>query len=108
MNIGDVIITAEELDALPVWASVVDSVGDVSQRQEGDCWEVLRAFLPCTIVYLPGRLPRPERVVKAEALRAAAADAYGTERAAGYYGHPLSIAGWLRDRADRIEAGEAP
>lgn len=48
------------------------------------------------------------RRVAARALREAAADVYGDKRAEGPYSHPLSIADWLRDRADRIEAGEQP
>lgn len=81
-----------EVDCAPAWDGHTPPVAA----------ERLRAALG-----LPGHPPRPEREVKAEALREAAADVYGTERAAGYYGHPLSIAGWLRDRADRIARGDA-
>lgn len=52
---------------------------------------------------LPHLVPRPERVIKAEALREAAEEAYALERAedptrAAFY--------WLHARARRIERGE--
>ena len=58
-----------------------------------------------------GLLVTPERdaAVAAKALREAAEEVYGDDRAAGPYSHPLSAASWLRERADRIEreAGES-
>ena len=50
-----------------------------------------------------------DRQVAAKALREAAEEVYGDDRAAGPYSHPLSAASWLRERADRIEreAGES-
>lgn len=58
-----------------------------------------------------GMLASPERdaAVAARALRGAAEEVYGDDRAAGLYSHPLSAASWLRERADLIEreAGES-
>lgn len=58
-----------------------------------------------------GLLVSPERdaAVAARALRGAAEEVYGDDRAAGPYSHPLSAASWLRERADRVEreAGES-
>lgn len=50
-----------------------------------------------------------EAEVAAKALREAAEEVYGDDRAAGPYSHPLSAASWLRERADLIEreAGES-
>lgn len=80
-QVGDTITTAEELDALPIGAILVavesgSPAGlDVavnwpgSWRTDGATWPVDPSiWLPLTILYLPGRPPRPERVVKAEAL----------------------------------------
>lgn len=53
--------------------------------------------------------PEHDAAVAAKALREAAEEVYGDDRAAGPYSHPLSAASWLRERADRIEreAGES-
>lgn len=53
--------------------------------------------------------PERDAAVAARALREAAEEVYGDDRAAGPYSHPLSAASWLRERADRIEreAGES-
>ena len=52
-----------------------------------------------------GLLVTPERdaELRAGALRMAANALYGDDRANGKHGHPLSVASWLRDLADRIE-----
>ena len=42
---------------------------------------------------------------KAAALRMAANTLYDDDRANGRHSHPPSLAGWLRDLADRIEFG---
>lgn len=54
-----------------------------------------------------GRLATPEShaAAKASALRMAANALYGDDRANGKHSHPLSVASWLRELADRIEAG---
>lgn len=44
-------------------------------------------------------------LIVAQALRDVADEVYGDERAQGPYAEPLSIASWLRSRADEIEAG---
>lgn len=44
---------------------------------------------------------------KAQTLRDAADEVYGDERAESEHWHPLSIASWLRERADRVEAEAA-
>lgn len=41
--------------------------------------------------------------IAAETLREAAGSLYGDERANGDHWHPLSVASWLRECADRIE-----
>ena len=54
-----------------------------------------------------GLLVTSERdaAVAAKALRDAADEVYGDERAAGQHWHPLSAASWLRERADQIGEG---
>lgn len=47
-----------------------------------------------------------DAAVRAGALRMAANTLYDDDRANGRHGHPPSLAGWLRDLADRIERGE--
>lgn len=44
-------------------------------------------------------------LIAAEALREAADNLYGDERANGDHCHPLSVASWLRERADDLESG---
>ena len=70
-----------------------------------------RKFLSIRADLFDGLLVTPERdaAVAAKALREAAEEVYGDDRAAGPYSHPLSAASWLRERADRIEreAGES-
>jgi hypothetical protein len=57
VKVGDVIETAEELDALPWRAAVVDRFGWVAQRDRHG-WShtggrVQRTDLPATVLYLP-------------------------------------------------------
>ena len=79
-QVGDTITTAEELDALPRGTVVLDAFGKACQRlaDDGDvlrwwrCGHHLpnRAHLPAKVLHLDDHPhpPRPERVVKAEAL----------------------------------------
>jgi hypothetical protein len=59
VKVGDVIETAEELDALPSRTAVVDRYGWVAQRDRvGDGWSymggrVRHTDLPATVLYLP-------------------------------------------------------
>jgi hypothetical protein len=80
-QVGDVVTTAEELDALPEGSILIDQEGDVYYPDD-----IPWLRLPATLIYFPGQPPRPERVVKAEALREAAAGVWND--------------------ADRIEAGD--
>lgn len=106
-QIGDVITSPSEWESLPIGAVAVDEYGGMLCRTSYNrVDEHMARYLPATLVWLPGQPPRPERVVKAEALREAAGAVYGDERAEGPHGHPLSIATWLRERAARIESGE--
>jgi hypothetical protein len=85
-QVGDVVTTAEEFEALPIQTVILDASGDAGQRL-GNGWHFpetiplpsARAakYGPATILYLPGQPPRPERVVKAEALREWAAEVRG-------------------------------
>lgn len=47
--------------------------------------------------------PEHDAAVKASGLRMAASALYDDDRANGKHGHPLSVASWLRELADRIE-----
>lgn len=47
--------------------------------------------------------PEYDAEIAAKALRDAAEEFYGDDRAAGPYSHPLSGASWLRECADHIE-----
>lgn len=129
-QIGDVITKVEELDALPQGAVVVSHAQDawVHVSEDGKRWFIgvehcdpddgyfiegrqvyLHQTLPATLVYLPGQPPRPERVVKAEALREAAAYlkslASDWNPTAGYVRGGMDVIARVLDRADRIEAG---
>lgn len=76
-QVGGLVTTIEELDALPVGTIVANFSGGYDDQplvyvKTGKTrWGLsLRyAFLPAVILYLPGHLPRPEREVQAEALR---------------------------------------
>lgn len=113
-QVGDTIATAAELDALPVGALIVPVGTDDPWQRHPSGWDDLGAdgsggladsgvtlwqsgAGQATLVYLPGRPPRPERAVKAEALREAAELFY-----------PEWAAAALRDEADRIERGDLP
>ena len=119
-QVGDVVTTAEELDALPEGAALLagEHVWSFSRvpeamtghrnplhSQTGGAWTYTADFLAhhgsALVIYLPGQPPRTERVVKAEALREYAAT--WTD------GHPTSRAlrNLLHERADRIERGDA-
>lgn len=89
-EIGDVIRTAEGRDALPAGIVVLSGEGSLAGRYNDEYGVVLgdeRPFpwraldLPLVVLYSGGRLPRSERVVKAEALREAATDPGARERA---------------------------
>ena len=104
-------MTVEELDALPQGTVVIDRGGDAAQRVSGDWYfpetaplssTVVRRYRPLTVIYIPGRKPRPERVVKAESLREMASLIYEDDALL----YTAVIAGVLREQADRIEAGE--
>jgi hypothetical protein len=108
-QVGDTITTAEELDALPRRSGLVDREGNIRRAGDG-------AWLPATLVYLPGQPPRPEHLVKAEALREAQ-EAWGGNwgkegrdvmfNALGDDLTPQGRVGkWLENRADRIERGD--
>ena len=70
-----------------------------------DCWAMAQALDAAGLLVTPEH----DAAVAAKALREAAEEVYGDDRAAGPYSHPLSAASWLRERADRIEreAGES-
>lgn len=129
LQVGDVIATAEEaeeLDLLPAWSGIVDAGGhswvkfpgyDAWVCPEGDLMDAVLIFEECdqplTVASLPSR---PERVVKAEALREAA-DAWqtggwaedsppGQTRPALILGMAQRAVGYLRTRANAVEAGE--
>jgi hypothetical protein len=59
VKVGDVIETAEQLDALPPGAIVLDRDGDAWQRRRGWGWccttggDVPGDFAPFTVLYLP-------------------------------------------------------
>lgn len=117
-QVGDVITTAEGLDALPERAVVLDREGAAAQRVDGRWYYAIVAphvvLAPFTVVALPGHPPRPERVVKAQAIREAAW-AVGDEAASSdYLADEVSDDGimWfleqLRDRADRVEVALPP
>lgn len=96
-QVGDVVTTADEWEALPENALAVSWDGRAFFTH--GVWRVIGPHAPLTLVYLPGQPPRPERVVKAEALREYALEM----RAWGVQG----ITDFLLDlRADRIERGE--
>jgi hypothetical protein len=107
-GVGDVIATVEELDALPEGCIVLTDDGEIGQKW-GEKWD-FPGYLPssaeqlasgsATILYLPGHPPRPERVVKAEALREAATAWPTLLRDMVSRGH---VAKWLDERADHIE-----
>ena len=133
-QVGDTITTANELDALPIGTilAAVESGAPAgldlavrwsgSWRTDGAAWPIdPSVYIPLTILYLPGQPPRPERVVKAEALREAAAEiasllSYGAELRHDGSEDPFiaAYADGLREshtavtqRADRIERGDA-
>jgi hypothetical protein len=114
MKVGDVVTTAREFDALPEGSIAVQPHGGILRRVEGSVYQQdAQAFLPATLVYLPGRPPRPERVVKAEALREAARAwqmngwagdlPTGSERVSLILGMSQRAVDFLLARADRIE-----
>ncbi len=126
-QVGDVITTAEEISAAPLDTILVDGSNDVYATVEcgveriGEGWSkaelAATRYGPFTIVALPDHLPRPERIVKAEALREAA-DAWqtgswagdlpaaGATRVALILGMAQRAADYLRTRASAVEAGE--
>ena len=123
-QVGDTIATAEELDALPIGTilAAVESEAPAgldlavrwpgSWRTDGAPWPIdPSAYIPLTILYLPGHPPRPEREVKAEALRDYARDirdAAGPDlRTSRLAGTADDIAVALDVRADRIARGDA-
>lgn len=65
-----------------------------------------REWTPAIIEWAESLLAARTRAAQAAALRDAADAVYGDERAAGDFPEPLSIVGWLRARADRLEANE--
>lgn len=103
MNIGDVITTAEQLEAVPPGAMLQGRDHDElpwTTTAGGTRWDLIEYAAPLTVIYLPGQLPRPERVVKAEALREYAVEVLrqdSTARGTAYR---------MRLRADAIERGE--
>lgn len=72
LQVGDTITTAEELDALPREVVARTSTGWTLITPVNSRVPFLEPDYPMTILYLPGHPPRPEREVKAEALREAA------------------------------------
>lgn len=116
-QVGDVITTAEDYEALPIQTVILDASGDAGQRL-GDGWHFpetiplpsVRAakYGPATILYLPGQPPRPERVVKAEALREYRSALLDARLNPGsQVTRELEfLADLLAERADRIERGE--
>lgn len=141
-GVGDVITTAEELDALPRSAAVVmaDVDGSLLAVRDNRYWHSLGMDpltsadlfdisvdpeeggpIPVTLVYLPGRPPRPERVVKAEALNEACNDLLAraetlrlqfTSRVDLDWLPAMAVQAsvdpwWLHDRARRVEQGES-
>lgn len=127
-QVGDAITTKDALDALPVDAVVLDVAGIPRTRRRADShmpggWThagrepltsgALADGQPLIVVYLAGRPPRPERVVKAEALREAANDwqvggwaavlPTGTTRPEVILGMAQRATEFFRARADCIE-----
>lgn len=131
MNIGDVITTGAQVAALPVGSVLYSGVTpsqstcDVYVRwPHGWCTDGIDGFRtwltevevldpPLTILALPDEAPRPERVVKAEALREYATAMEDGCRAGRVPPDSVRISSSvgeviasLRGRADRIEAGD--
>lgn len=124
-QVGDVITTTEQLEVLPAWAGVVDGGGHpwVKFPEHGDwvCpegdlmgpWLILEECdKPLIVASLPAR---PERVVKAESLREAAAlvDAEcphepdeHAEGSCDLCDFTFAVTAQINERADSVEAGE--
>ena len=87
-----------------LWASI-DDKGIRGRLFREDCDYLARTLADAGMLVTTER----DAAVAAKALREAAEEVYGDDRAAGPYSHPLSAASWLRERADRIEreAGES-
>jgi hypothetical protein len=111
VNVGDVITAGKDFATLPEGAIAVQPHGGILRRAEGSVHQGdVQAFLPATLVWLPGHPPRPERVVKVEALREYANE---LEADADRLGSSERVRRWariksLRIRANRIERGEQP
>lgn len=113
-QVGDVITTAEGLDALPEESILRTPSGNAVLYDEGALFltgsdkryrRSDHEVFPLTVLYLPGQPPpHPERVVKAEALREAASslDKYGV---ADVTLRTSVVERSLRDRADRHRTG---
>lgn len=118
-------VANEPLAALD-WRASADKIADLIRARDAEVAEQVRAEVVSEIVagYLKecapsgvwmaawlqqfsepddGLIRARDAEVAAQALRDAADEFYGDDRAAGPYRHPLSGASWLRERADRIE-----
>lgn len=88
-----------------MWAANNDA--EISEPHDGEnaFWEYMgQAFMRSE--FIASHDAEVARAAEVKALREAARDLYGDERAAGPFAGALSVGSWLRDRADRKEQGD--